>query len=257
MKKALIPIIVFLFLSSSGFSQQWKLAPLELFGGISTFQYFGDIGGSASESTLLGLKDINFRKLRPGVILGARYQIIKPLLIKGSYSFGFLAQSDINSRNEVRNFAFSTVINEVAFAAEYYIIPESDENYFYSIMQVRGGLRHYRQPLSLYVTLGAGGVHYKITAKDALIDSPRFDNSKSLTIVIPMGIGIKYAVMPKISLGVELLARYAMTDGLDGVTPSASKYNDTYYSLNLNANYKIQKRVKRNIGIRRKRLFSF
>jgi opacity protein-like surface antigen len=257
MKKTLIPFIVFLLLSSSGFSQQWKLAPLELFGGIPTFQYFGDIGGSATESNLLGLKDISLSKLRPGITLGARYQIIKPLLIKGSYSFGLLAQSDINSINEARNYAFSAMINEVAFAAEFYLIPESDENYFYSIMQVRGGLRHYRQPLSLYVTLGAGGVHYKVTAKDALINSSRFDNSKSLTIVVPVGIGIKYAVMPKISLGAELLARYTMTDYLDGVTTNFSEFNDIYYSLNLTVNYKIQKRVKRNIGLPKKRFFFF
>ncbi|PKP36937.1 MAG: hypothetical protein CVT98_06780 [Bacteroidetes bacterium HGW-Bacteroidetes-15] len=257
MKKTLIPLIVFTLLSSFGYTQQWKLAPLELYGGIPTFHYFGDIGGSATESNLLGLKDITLRKLRPGINLGARYQIIKPLLIRGSYSFGFLAQSDINSRNEARNFAFSTIINEAYVSAELYIIPESDENYYYSIMQVRGGLRHFRQPLSLYVTLGAGGVHYRVTAKDALVGSSRFVGDKSFTMVVPFGIGIKYAIMPKVSLGAELIARYTMTDYLDGVTSDFSEFNDIYYSLNINVNYKIQKTRKKNIGLPRKRFFFF
>lgn len=257
MKKIALPILLIFTLSYAGLAQQWKLAPLELYGGIPSFQYFGDIGGSASESNLLGLKDISFTKIRPGLTLGGRYQIIKPLLVRASYSFGFLTQSDVNSRNEPRNFAFRTMINEVYAGVEFYLIPESDENYFYSIMQVRGGLRHFRQPLSLYVLLGAGGVQYSVTAKDDLVGSSRFVGDKSFTMVVPIGIGVKYAIMPKVSIGAELTARYTMTDYLDGLTSPYSEFNDVYYSLNINVNYKIQKTRKRNIGLPRKRFFFF
>lgn len=257
MKRIVFSLLLILTTALAALPQQWKLAPLEVYGGISSFQYFGDIGGSATESNLLGLKDISFTKIRPGLTAGGRYQVIKPLVIKASYSFGFLTQSDIGSRNEPRNFAFRTMINEAYVGAEFYLIPESDENYFYSIMQVRGGLRHYKQPLSLYVSLGAGGVYYNAEARDDLLTSSRFVGDKSFTMIVPVGIGVKYAIMPKISIGAELKARYTLTDYLDGVTSSFSKFNDIYYSLNINVNYKIQKSRKRNIGLPRKRFFFF
>jgi hypothetical protein len=257
MKLIAIQFIIIVMYGFVGHAQQWKLAPLELNGGISNLHYFGDIGGSANENSLLGLKDINFLKIRPGLTLGARYQLMKPLQINTTYTLGLLTQSDAKSRNEGRGYAFSTLINELTVAAEYYIIPESDENYYYSIMQVRGGLRHFRQPFSLYVSLGLGGVHYTVWARDNLINSTRFDNSRSLAVVIPAGIGGKYAIMPKVSLGAELMLRYAITDYLDGFSPDFSDFNDIYYSFNFKINYKIQKTKKRNIGLPRRKFFFF
>jgi len=255
MKNAITTIIVLATLTFTGYSQQWKTAPLELYGGIANLHYFGDIGGASSESNALGLLDIKFSKIRPGLTLGARYQVMKPLNIRAWYTLGILTQADVNSKNETRNFAFRTIINEFAIGTEFYIIPESDENYYYSIMQIRGGLRHYRQPFSLYATVGAGGLLYNVTPKENLATSPRFNDSKSFTMIIPVGIGCKYAIMPKISLGAELLLRLTMTDYLDGYTSPFSEFNDIYYSLNIKVNYKIQKTRRRNVGLPRRRLF--
>jgi opacity protein-like surface antigen len=255
MKRFAIQIIALALLGSSVYAQQWKLAPLEIYGGLANLHYFGDIGGTAGESNMLGLKDINFSKIRPGLNFGARYQVMRELQVKGSYTLGVLTQSDLRSRNENRNYAFSTLINELTVSAEYYIIPESDENYYYSIMKVRGGFRHFRQPLSLYVSAGAGGVHFITKAKNALKTSTRFDDSHSLAIVIPVGLGVKYAIMPSISLGAELNLRYTTTDYLDGFSPSFSDFNDIYYSFDIKLNYKIQKTKKRNKGVPRRKLF--
>jgi opacity protein-like surface antigen len=255
MKRIAIQIIALVLFGTSGYSQQWKLAPLEFHGGVAILHYFGDIGGSASESTMLGLKDINLAKVRPGLILGARYQFMKVLQVKGSYTLGVITQSDLRSRNENRNFAFSTLINELTVSAEYYIIPESDENYYYSIMRMRGGFRHFRQPLSLYVSLGAGGVHFATRALADFKDSPRFDNSHSFALVIPAGIGIKYAIMPSISVGAGLNLRYTSTDYLDGFTSLFSDFNDVYYSFDIKLNYKIQTTRKRNVGAPRRKFF--
>lgn len=256
MKRIYSLIFLIGLLHSSTIAQQWKSAPLEIFGGISNFHYFGDIGGSPSESNWGGLRDINLRKIRPGLHIGARYQIIKPVTIKVNYDIGFLAQSDKNSKNDGRNLAFLTLINEFAVSGEFYIIPESDENYYYSIMQVRGGLRHFRQPFSLYVTLGAGGIYYNVWARDALTTHPRFVDTESWAMVIPVGIGAKYALMPSISAGAEIVARYTTTDYLDGYTSDFSEHNDIYYTFVLKVNYKIRQTRKRNIGLPRRR-FSF
>lgn len=255
MKKIVLTFIAGAMLSGLGFSQQWKTAPLEFYGGISGLHYFGDIGGTSSESSLLGIKDINFSKIRPGFTLGARYQVMKPLNLRASYSLGILTQSDDNSRNENRNFAFRTLINEFTIGAEFYIIPESNENYYYSIMQVRGGPRHYQQPFSLYVTVNAGALLFNVTPQESLVTSTSFDDSKSFAMVLPIGVGCKYAIMPKISVGAELLLHLTTTNLLDGYDSQYSNFNDLFYSLNIKVNYRIQRTKSRSVGLPRKRLF--
>ena len=244
-------LILSLFILFTGFSQaqNWKKAKLEVFGGISTYQYFGDIGGSASEINLLGLLDIDITSFRPGISLGARYQVAKPVQIKAAYAMGYLSKSDINSINEKREFGFHTSFHEVTIMGEYYIIPESDENYFYDIMQIRGGLKHFRQPFSLYVTAGIGGVYYNVTPKLKLDGHPKFSGDKSLGVLIPLGIGVKYAIMPKLSIGVEFIGRMTTSNTLDGYASPYGKYNDFYHSLLLKVNYKIYR--KRRPGLRR------
>lgn len=255
MKKTILTILLTVVISTVSFSQQWKTAPLELFGGVSLHQYFGDIGGSPGESSYLGLLDFKFSMLRPGLNLGARYQIMKPLTLKVSYSFGVLSETDKNSRYHDRNFAFNTIINQIAVGAEFYLIPESDENYYYSIMQIRGGLRHYHKPFSLYTTLGVGGLFLNVTPRESLVHSPRFDNSRKFTLSIPMGVGAKYALIPKIQVGAEVLLHLTLTDHLDGYTTKFSTFNDIFYTANLTATYKIQQTRKRNVGLPRRRRF--
>lgn len=254
MKKALLTILIACSLSIVAFAQHWKTAPIELYGGLSGIQYFGDIGGTASKSSALGILDFKFANLRPGINLGARYQIAKPLYLRGSYNFGVLSASDKNSRNAGRDFAFNTIINQLAVGVDIHIIPESDENYYYSIMRIRGGFRHYRQPLSLYATLGAGALFFHVMPNETLAASPRFEK-KWITLAVPVGVGIKYAIMPQISAGAELLLNYTTTDYLDGYTSPYSKFGDIYYSFNLKVNYKIQKTTRRHIGVPRRRAF--
>jgi hypothetical protein len=86
MKRIIATFIAVLSITGLSFSQQWKTAPLELYGGISNLLYFGDIGGASSESSLMGIKDFRFSKIRPGITLGARYQVMKPLTLRASYT---------------------------------------------------------------------------------------------------------------------------------------------------------------------------
>ncbi len=234
-----MPLLISLLTANTSLAQSWRSAKLEVFGGITAFQYFGDIGGASGDVNFLGLLDIDLLSTRPGISLGARYHLSKPIQVKANFTSGIIAKSDANSRNENRGFAFRTLINEFSIMGEYYIIPESDENYFYNIMQVRGGLRHFRQPFSLYATFGFGGVHYNVTPKDNLASSPHFSQSSSLGFFVPVGLGFKYAIMPKISLGIELTGRLTNTNELDGYESPYGNYNDYYHSLLIKVNYKI------------------
>ncbi|MDX9769404.1 MAG: DUF6089 family protein [Tenuifilaceae bacterium] len=249
MRKFIVPLFISLLLANTSSAQSWKAAKLEVFGGISAHQYFGDIGGASGDVNLLGLLDIDILSTRPGITLGARYHISKPIQIKVNFTSGMISSTDLNSRNENRQFAFKTLINEFAVMGEYYIIPESDENYFYNIMQIRGGLRHFRQPFSLYATLGFGGFHYNVTPLQNLATSPRFSQSSSIAFFVPVGMGIKYAIRPKLSIGVELVGRITNTNELDGYVSPYGIYNDYYHSLIVKVNYKIP--TKKRPGVRR------
>ncbi len=243
MKRNIWAVTLMLLISIPTFSQAWKSAKLEVYAGVTAFQYFGDIGGAAGDTKLLGLMDIDLLKTRPGISLGARYHITKPIQIKSTFTSGLITKSDIGSKNETRNFAFSTMINELAVMGEYYLIPESDENYFYNIMQMRGGSTHITQPFSVYVTLGFGATMYNVTPKDRLDPnvnprSPYKQNDKFATF-IPVGGGIKYTFMPNFSFGVEIIGRLTSTNTLDGYDSPYSTYNDFYHSILFKVNYKI------------------
>lgn len=254
MKKTTTILLSILLFTTSSFAQQWKTAPIEVFGGLSTIQYFGDIGGTARESSALGILDFKFQYLRPGIVLGGRYQIAKPFYLKASYNFGVLSASDKNSKNINRDFSFNSIINQLSLGAEFYIIPESDENYYYSIMRIRGGIRHFRQPFSLYATAGIAPLFYYVMPNEKLANHPNF-KKKGITLAAPVGVGCKYAIMPQLSIGAEFLLNLTLTDNLDGYASDFSAHNDIYYALNIKANYKFQRTKRKHIGVPRRRAF--
>jgi hypothetical protein len=56
--------------------------------------------------------------------------------------------------------------------------------------------------------------------------------------VLPLGIGVKYAISPRISLTAETMYRYAFTDYLDGFSYSANPdRKDSYYSISIGLRY--------------------
>ncbi|MGE0077055.1 MAG: DUF6089 family protein [Bacteroidales bacterium] len=237
--KRTIAISLLLFITLTSFSQTWKRNRIEIFVGLPLTHYFGDIGGTSANKSIMGLNDISYRSVRAGFSFGATYRLNQSLYIQGATTIGFLGSTDAGSRNESRNYGFSTFGTEVTATAMFYIIPESDQNYFYSVMQLRGGLRKMNKPYSLYIFAGAGGLFYKVSPRLDLADSERFDNSQSFTPVIPFGLGIKYQPFSRTLLGLELGARYLLSDKVDGFAPTQSQYNDIYYMVNFKLYYRI------------------
>lgn len=233
-------LILFLVITFSGYSQVWKMKRLEIWGGVSVFQYFGDIGGSADKSTWFGLKDIKLRSTRPGFNIGVSYRLTERFYVHGTNALGFFAATDKNSRNDGRDYAFFALANELSVQGAYYILKEN-QNYYYSIMRMRGGLRRINQPISVYTFAGFGSTYSKHFAKDKLVDTPRYSDNSTFTLAFPFGIGAKLAYTPKLSFGVELGARYVLSDRLEGLTTQASKHKDLYYVLNVKAIFRLTK----------------
>jgi hypothetical protein len=239
MRKYFVIAWLILFFCLPGYSQVWKRNRIEIYLGIPITHYFGDIGGSSDPNSMLGLKDISFRAMRPGISGGLGYRFSERFYAQGNLTLGLFGNTDKGSRNEARNYAFSTLGTEVAAVAQFYIIPESDQNYFYSIMQVRGGLRKINKPFSLYLFAGGGGYFFRVKPLNDLVDSDRFDDSKHSAIVVPFGLGFKYQILSRMLVGAELGGRYVLSDYIDGFSPEPSKYNDFYYVLNFKIYYRL------------------
>lgn len=244
MKRILLIGLLIIGLNDFSIAQLWKQRRYEVYGAFTTLHYFGDIGGSADKSNLFGLKDISIRSTRPGFSAGGTFRLTEILYIKANYTLGFMASSDKGSVNERRNFAFSTLANEFSVQGMFFFKPENDRNYYYSVMQLRGGLHQLNKPLSYYIFAGFGGNFFKVSPKESMIGSNRFTSNQNFSMLIPVGIGLKFAFSPDISLGAELGARYLFSDYIDGFTSPTSKYNDIYYTVNFKFIYRIPKSTR-------------
>jgi len=209
-----------------------------VWGAASVYQYFGDIGGTADKNNLMGLKDISFGANRPGISIGGIYRYDERWYFQVSNSFGFFTQTDKGSRNETRNYAFTTIANETSIQGMYFILKENNRNYSFSIINRRGGEN---QPLSIYAFAGLASVYYSVTPKESLDGSPRFVGDKHLSVAFPIGLGAKFSFTPEFSVGLDLGGRYTLTDYLDGFSSVYSKHKDLYYILNVKAIYRLPK----------------
>jgi opacity protein-like surface antigen len=244
MKKQIILFFIILFLSPFfSYSQKWKLTRQELIGGIGLANYFGDIGG-AEDPEASFISDVDFVYTRPNLMIGYRYRITERLAAKGSLTYANFYGSDAGSKNEARNYAFSSNLIELYGHVEYHITKEK-QLITYSTMALRSGLKKLNATVNVYVFAGLGGAYFKPKAKDDFIGSERFNDSKNLTLVLPVGIGAKYPIRSDLYIGMDLSARITTTDFIDGFSPDASKHNDLYYLTTIYVSYKIKPRSRR------------
>lgn len=225
--------------------------------GLPVNHYIGDVGNISQTTMLTGYKNLRIRAIRGGLGGGAGYRVNPFITAQVSLNAGFFGNTDKGASYNDRGYRFSTFGTEIVAKGLYYIIPETDQNYYYRIMDLRGGLRHLNKPLSMYAFIGAGGLFFSVSANDALLSrippesttKKEVDESKFFTFVIPFGIGVKYEFYPRIQLGIEFGARYITTDYLDAFSSVYSKRNDMYYTMNFNLYYKVpyNKFLKRSI----------
>jgi len=235
----IIVLVLGLLLSiSAGYTQKWKLKRYEAIAGIGTAHYFGDIGGTADENNLFGLKDIEIFKTRPSLYLGVRYKIRQNMAVKANFIFGFISGDDEGSKNNERNFAFSSKIFEPSAQFEYSIISEEQKFRTTAMFNKRGMVNNYSQ-FNVYGFAGLGAVMAFPKAKKDLADRYDPDHPKA-GLAFPMGIGVKYVFSADLSIGLEFGGRFTTTDYLDGYTSAYSKANDVYYFAVFNAVYRVK-----------------
>ena len=239
-KKAVIIILFIGFLIPVAHSQRWKLRRYEATIGLGTTHFYGDIGGTADDKNLGGLKDIQLQYTRPAISLGFRYKLTGDMALKLNLNYGYVTGDDLDSRNDGRNFAFVSTIFEPSVQFEYYLLPEGRSFSSAALFNRRGMINNYSK-IYIYLFGGVGGTFFYPKPQKDFETSDRFtDNFSKFGLVFPVGIGLKYTIDSNWSLGLEVGRRFTLTDYIDGYTSDFSEHNDTYYLGVFNLIYKVR-----------------
>ncbi len=269
--------------------QHWKKYRYELVGGLGVSSFLGELGGRNAIGSH-NPKDFNFTKTRTSLNIGLRYRIRERLAFKVGLSHAILTGSDETTKEHYRNhrnMKFYTHIIEFAGQLEYYFLKEKPVRRYR--IRKRGGSN-----ISAYAFVGVGGFWFNPQGK-------RPDNGKWVSlqplgtegqgvvpgrtkykrtcVAIPYGLGMKYGLTRRWSIGLEFGARYTFTDYIDDVSTTyvsreileknselsgimgdpTGKYSgqtapglqrgnanhrDMYMFLMITANYKIKKQVR-------------
>jgi hypothetical protein len=229
--------LLLMVLSGPVTGQRWRPTPYEIYTGIGAANYFGDIGGTASDNTWLGIKNLDIIRSRPSFVMGVRYFAYKSFAVNGGLTTGWLSATDEGWRNDSRGYVFNSVVIEPSGRIEYY--PFRDITIVPGVN--RRGLRRVYPTLTGYVTGGAGAAFYIVSPNDRLKERQERDGVRHgmITMVLPAGFGLKFGINNQFYIGFETGVRYTFSDHLDGFTTSLSNSNDWYYITTLQVIYKL------------------
>lgn len=210
-------LLILLTAGKQGYGQlrSPEFEELELFGGIGTTHYFGDIGGSRGDMTgIFALYDnlgLDIENSRLALRFGVRYAVFNRLALTLHFSPMVYYGSDERSSKAARDYWFDCWILSLNSHLEYYFAK-----------RLSG--------FSPYAYGGIGGLAY-------WLDARHFDGDLSRsTMDVTVGFGMRLPSRSRLTHSLELGFHYYLTDYLDG-TPGSLKRNDTgfilMYQLNL------------------------
>ncbi len=221
MKKVLY-FLIFLLIPFMSDAQRWKHERIAIYGGVGTNFFLGDLGGGAKDAAhYFSLRDIDWAYTRPVIQGGIRYRIIRDLSVKPYISYARVKADDAESQSigrQSRNLHFRTNIWEAGTQFEYYFIKEKNlGRYTFSSYK---GINN----LSAYVALGGGIFYYNPKSELVRGDGnwvklrPLQNENVAYGYVagyFSVGLGMKYVLTERWSLGIDFSNRYTTTDYLD------------------------------------------
>lgn len=210
-----IAILFAFFISSSFLSAQTHEVGLQ----IGAMNYKGELANI-----------INYKSTQQGWGVFYRANISKAMSLRLNGLFGTIADSDKNSNDNFasqRNHQFRTNLWEISAVAEYNFLNFRNEG--------RKKIER-KQNFTPYFSFGIGYMQFV----PMLNNAPTYD---TYSIVIPLGVGMKWAVSKRINLGVEFVARNTFTSNLDDLGLMTNRTqtqpnNPKYYTGNPNSNDK-------------------
>jgi hypothetical protein len=198
-----------------------------------SYVYQGEFGISAGASQYFGdlNPDYHFNTPKPVVGIYFRKQLTDYIAIRIAGHFAQLGYSDVyNTQNAFdlrRNLSFNTNVWELGL--------QGDFNFFRFIP---GDGNHRSTP---YLTFGIGMFSFdpyaylngqKYYLRELGTEgqgSPAYPNRKpysNIAAYIPLGVGYKYNLNPKMNIGIEVVYRFTTTDYLDDVSTTYAGINN-------------------------------
>jgi len=241
MNKTIIILLIFsasLIFSSTinAQSSRWKRTRYEIVGGAGLTGFMGDLGGGDATSHFIS--DFDFASQRFVLQGGLRYKLLEPLAVKSTLSYGLLSGADSKAKDQYRidrNLSFRSSIIEFATQLEFSIIKEPSSGRYKMRRRKKFSLQNLLR-VNTYLFAGVSGFYFNPKGKDdgeggtgkwvALqplgtegqnIMEGR-EKYKRVSLAFPMGIGFKYAINRKISIGAEFGGRYTLSDYIDDVS---------------------------------------
>ncbi len=228
MNKTIITVVLTLISFSCIKSQHWKHNRYSMVFGVGTTHFMGDLGGGAKDAAhFFGIRDVDMVATRPLLSAAFRMRITETIAAKAGLSWAVLAADDKNSTSpgrKSRNLHFRTNLFSINLHGEYYFLKERvNPRYLHSY-------RHSWRNFSAYVFSGISFNLFNPKAKldgkwhalqplgtegQGIDDNPQ--PYKRHAFGLPLGLGVKYFVSRRITLGVELSNTYTSSDYIDDV----------------------------------------
>ncbi len=237
-KTFFIILTVFLLLSLSIQAQRWKRTRYELIGSVGPSFFYGDLGGANKPGTHF-LGDLDFKAMRYSIGVGARYKIREKFAIKLSFTYGRLHGSDSYTDylpRKNRNVSFKTGYFEPSLQAEYSILKER-LGIRYTIQNLKRFKLYY---INTYVFIGIGGIYFNPHTINKDVNTNKNEPFKKFQLIIPIGVGFRYGLTRRSTLGLEFSNRYTSTDYIDGFSDKHSKARDSYATFSIIFTYKLK-----------------
>ncbi len=221
-------VLVFIFTSNKLHSQRWTAYRWDVTYGAGTTIFLGDLGGGPGKpSHFFSVRDIDYSKQRPVVNVGIRYKLNENISVKSEASIGYVTADDRESEDigrRRRNLHFRSPIIEGNFLIQYSFIKERIASR-YAIR--RGGIRNL---INAYLFVGIGGFYFDpqtqyegqwiklqplgTEGQGIATNPPKYSLFAGC---FPVGIGAKYTLSKKWSIGLDVGLRYTTTDYIDDV----------------------------------------
>ena len=204
----LIPI----FLNAQS-SRRWRSMRYEAVFGVGATNFLGELGGADQIGTDF-YRDLEFSQTRPATYIGLRYYVAERAAVRATFTYAILAGDDATTNEffrEYRNLNFKTNIYELTTVFEYMFLSERP-GARYNLKGVKG-VRGYN--IAIYGFAGVGVLKFNPkgelngkwhelqplgTEGQGII--PTRDKYNLVQLVIPGGIGFKYAIDRRLSIGI-------------------------------------------------------
>ncbi|HTF03543.1 MAG TPA: DUF6089 family protein [Bacteroidia bacterium] len=209
--------------------------------GIGAANFLGDLGG-ANQIGTNGFRDLEFSLTKPAVSIGARYRKGRYWGYKAAFSWGTVSGFDYLTTEKYRhnrNIHFKSNIFEFAAVTEFYFTKERP-GHIYKYKKLKGW-RHIDVQTYLFAGIGGfwynpkGSYHGTWLALQPLGTEgqgvkPGTKKYNRLSVCVPIGLGFKYALDRRWSIGLEMGLRKTFTDYIDDV--STVYYDPAEIALN-------------------------